>query len=85
MDFDRPHLVPAELIPRQLAFYTNGNDVETVIVNGKILMHNRNVLSVNEKEIVQMARQESQKAFARQDISRYLKMDNNFWRGWKYS
>ena len=84
VDFDRPHLVPGELIPRQLAFYTNGNDVETVIVNGRILMQNRHVLSVDEKEIVQMAREESQKAFERQDIAMYLKMDNNFWSGWKY-
>jgi 5-methylthioadenosine/S-adenosylhomocysteine deaminase len=84
VDFDRPHLAPSALIPRQLAFYTNGNDVETVIVNGKILMQQRNVLSVDEKEIVQMAREESQKAFDRQDISMYLTMDNQFWSGWKY-
>ena len=85
VDFDRPHLVPSELIPRQLAFYANGNDVETVVVNGKILMQKRNVLSVSEKEIVEMARQEAQDAFARTDISRHLEMDENFWTGWKYS
>lgn len=84
VDFNRPHLVPGESIPRLLAFYTNGNDVETVIVNGKILMKDHQVLSVNETDVVQMAREESQKAFKRQNISKYLQMDDNFWMGWKY-
>ncbi len=84
IDFNRPHLVPGELIPRMLVFYTNGNDVETVIVNGKIVMQDRQVLSVDEKEVIQSAREEAQKAFERQDISSYLEMDQDFWMNWKY-
>lgn len=84
VDFNRPHLVPSVSIPRLLAFYTNGNDVETVIVNGKILMQDRQVLSVNEKDVVQMARDEARMCFERQDISMYLKTDEKFWKGWTY-
>ena len=84
VDFNRPHLLPGELIPRLLAFYANGNDVESVIVDGKIVMQDRRVVSVDEKEVVQFAREEAQKAFERQEIRGYLEMDQDFWRSWKY-
>mgnify|MGYP003943375083 CR=1 FL=1 len=84
VDFDRPHLLPGKLIPRLLAFYANGNDVETVIVDGRILMQDRRVLSVDERAVVQFAREQAEKAFERQDIRDYLEMDEGFWRSWKY-
>lgn len=84
VDFNRPHLAPGELIPRMLAFYANGNDVETVIVDGKIVMQDRRVLWVDEKEVVQCAREEAQRAFERQDIGDYLQIDQDFWMNWKY-
>ena len=67
-----------------LAFFANGNDVESVIVNGKIVMQDRHILSVDEKEVIQCAREEAQKAFERQDIRGYLQMDQDFWTNWKY-
>jgi 5-methylthioadenosine/S-adenosylhomocysteine deaminase len=84
IDFNRPHLLPGELIPRLLAFYANGNDVESVIVDGKIVMQDHRVVSVDEKGVVQFAREEAQKAFERQEIRGYWEMDQDFWRSWKY-
>jgi 5-methylthioadenosine/S-adenosylhomocysteine deaminase len=84
VDFNRPHLVPGELVPRLLAFYANGNDVESVIVDGKIIMQDRRVISVDEGEVIQSAREEAQKAFERQEIRGYLGMDQDFWTSWKY-
>jgi cytosine/adenosine deaminase-related metal-dependent hydrolase len=84
VDFDRPHLLPGKLIPRLLAFYVNGNDVETVIGNGKILMQDRRVLSADQEEILEFARQQAQTAFERQDIRAYLETDKDFWMSWKY-
>jgi cytosine/adenosine deaminase-related metal-dependent hydrolase len=84
LDFNRPHLVPGESLPRLLAFYTNGNDVETVIVNGQIVMQDRRVLTVDENEVVEQAREEAQKAFERHPVGKYTRMDENFWTGWRY-
>jgi 5-methylthioadenosine/S-adenosylhomocysteine deaminase len=84
VDFNRPHLVPGVSIPHMLAFYANGNDVESVIVDGKIVMQDRQVRSVDEQEVVRFARKEAQKAFERHDIRDYLKMDQDFWTNWKY-
>src|SRR5690606_21073555 len=38
IDLDRPHLVPSDHLPNLVAYYVNGNDVDTTIVNGKVLM-----------------------------------------------
>lgn len=84
VDLARPHLTPSAFVPRLLAFYTNGNDVDTVIVDGKILMQGRRVASVDEAAVLEMAQEEAARAFERLDISAYLEMDGDFWRGWEY-
>ena len=84
VDLARPHLTPRVFVPRLLAFYTNGNDVDTVIVDGNILMQGRVVVSVDEAAILEMAQEEAARAFERLDISAYLETDDNFWHGWEY-
>ena len=84
IDLDRPHLVPNESVPRLLVFYTNGNDVDTVIVNGQTLMQNREVLSVDEQEIVMKAKQEAAQVFQRRDVSAYLQSGRRFWMSSRY-
>jgi cytosine/adenosine deaminase-related metal-dependent hydrolase len=84
VDLARPHLTPSVFVARLLAFYTNGNDVDTVIVDGKILMQGRQVMSVDEAAVLEMAQEEAARAFERLDISAYLEMDDKFWNGWEY-
>ncbi|MGQ9583846.1 MAG: amidohydrolase family protein [Anaerolineae bacterium] len=84
VDLGRPHLTPSVSVPRLLAFYVNGNDVDTVLVDGRVLMQDRAVRSVDEAAIVALAREEAAGAFARFDIEPYLRTDADFWRGWRY-
>jgi len=84
LDFQRPHLVPDSTVPRLLAFYVNGNDVDTVLVDGRILMQDRKVLTVDEGAIIEMARQEAERAFERFDVAPYLEMGPDFWLGWRH-
>lgn len=84
VDFNRPHLVPNTNIPRQLAFYTSGSDVDTVIINGQIIMLGRKVLTVDEEEVIAFAREEAARAFARQDLSHFTEMNAAFWQGSRY-
>ncbi len=37
IDFDKPHLTPMTFVPQLLTYYVNGNDVDTVLVDGKVL------------------------------------------------
>jgi cytosine/adenosine deaminase-related metal-dependent hydrolase len=84
VDFNKPHLTPITYVPHQLAYYVNGNDVDTTIVNGEILMKNSNVLSVDKDKVLDLAREEAQKAFELVDLSDYKPNDDEFWNGTRY-
>jgi 5-methylthioadenosine/S-adenosylhomocysteine deaminase len=57
LDLNRPHLVPLYNIYSQLVYSAGGSEVDSVIVNGKLIMENRTILTVNEKEIMDQARE----------------------------
>jgi cytosine/adenosine deaminase-related metal-dependent hydrolase len=84
VDLARPHLTPQTMIPWQLAFYANGNDVDTVLVGGKVLKQDGQVTAVDEPGIMAMAQEEADRAFERADIGPYLKTTENYWQGWHY-
>ena len=48
---NKTHLYPENDICSNLVYSANGADVDTVIVDGKILMKNRKLIDVNEKEV----------------------------------
>jgi cytosine/adenosine deaminase-related metal-dependent hydrolase len=84
IDLARPHLTPQTLLPWQLVYYATGHDVDTVIVEGKILKQAGKVTAVDEAAVLALAREQAARAFQRFDITPYLVMDENFWTGWRY-
>ena len=46
---DKTHLYPENDLCTNLVYSANGADVDTVIVDGKLLMQNRKLVSINEK------------------------------------
>ena len=52
IDFNRPHLRPVNNVISHLVYSASGNDVETTIVDGKILMLDREVLTLDEEKIL---------------------------------
>ena len=52
VDFNRPHLRPINSVISHLVYSANGNDVETTIVDGKILMLDGEVLTLDEEKIL---------------------------------
>jgi cytosine/adenosine deaminase-related metal-dependent hydrolase len=85
VDLNQPHLTPSVMIPRLLTHYVNGKDVETVLVDGRILMENREVKCADESKILAMARKEAEKSFELIDLAPYLIMGRNFWQGYRYA
>lgn len=55
IDLDRPHLTPLYNIYSQLVYSAGGSEVDTVIINGKLIMENRDILTVDEDEIISRA------------------------------
>ena len=52
IDLNKPHLCPVHNIYSLLAYSVNGADVETTIIDGNVVMENRNILNVNEQEVM---------------------------------
>ncbi len=55
VDADQPHMIPLYDPSSAIAWAANGNDVRDSIIDGKIVMENRIVLTMNEKEILDRA------------------------------
>ncbi|MBA4494309.1 amidohydrolase [Paenactinomyces guangxiensis] len=60
VNMNRPHLMPLHNIFSLLAYAVTGADVDTTIVNGRVLMKNRKLLTIDEdllfKEVLTRAR-----------------------------
>lgn len=55
VDMKTPHLTPYRNPVSHLVYSAEGSDVSTVICNGEILMREREVLSLDEVEVMEMA------------------------------
>jgi 5-methylthioadenosine/S-adenosylhomocysteine deaminase len=51
LDFNKPHLKPLHDINAHMVYSASSADVDTVIVNGKILMEKRKILTIDEERI----------------------------------
>lgn len=53
IDMRKPHLQPIHNLHSLLAYSANGADVDTTIVNGKVLMQGRQLLTIDEDELLE--------------------------------
>lgn len=51
IDLNQPQFIPANSILSGLVYSSNGSEVDTVIVDGKILMQNRRLTTIDETEV----------------------------------
>jgi 5-methylthioadenosine/S-adenosylhomocysteine deaminase len=55
--FDQPHLTPIYDVYSHITYSMRSSDIETVMINGKIIVENRNLLTADEAEILAKARE----------------------------
>jgi 5-methylthioadenosine/S-adenosylhomocysteine deaminase len=55
IDFSKPHLKPLHDVFASIVYSAHGSDVDTVIVDGKIMMKNRHVKTLDETSIIREA------------------------------
>ncbi len=79
IDMFKPHLVPANMPVHRVAYFANGNDVDTVIINGEVLMENRQVKTVNEAEVLKLAEKAIEDAIKRTNLQHLLTLPEGFW------
>ncbi len=84
VDMRKPHLYPMNMPVHRITYFANGNDVDTVVVNGKILMRNRQVPGIDESEILDLAQRATDKALERTGLRHMLEIPDGFWGQSKY-
>jgi 5-methylthioadenosine/S-adenosylhomocysteine deaminase len=55
VDTNGPHATPMYNVYSQLVYALKGSDVRTVVIDGKLVMEDRRMLTLNEKEILEKA------------------------------
>lgn len=84
LNLNQPHLVPKLMAPLRVAYEATGHDVSDVIVAGKVLMENRQVLTVDEQKVIDLAQREAEKMIRRAGIEDLLEPPEGFWEGVQY-
>jgi 5-methylthioadenosine/S-adenosylhomocysteine deaminase len=56
IDMNKPHLTPLYDEYSHLVYTVGGADVETVLINGKLVMKNRRLLTIDEEEVMRRVR-----------------------------
>jgi len=57
LSLNAPHAVPMYDLYAQIVYSLKSSDVQTVVIGGKVVMHDRQVLTLNESEILARARE----------------------------
>jgi 5-methylthioadenosine/S-adenosylhomocysteine deaminase len=55
VDLNKPHLAPLHNVVSSVVYSARAGDVDTTIVNGRVLMQGREVLSLDEEEVLERA------------------------------
>ena len=63
VDFEKPHLTPSFDLAAELTRYTYGSDVETVVIDGRIVMEDRIIKTLDEREILSKAREIGERVY----------------------
>jgi len=69
VDLAKIKFVPMQNIPANLVYQASAEDVETVIIDGTIVMKDRNLETVNEKEVIEKAQKSAEELFKRAGLA----------------
>lgn len=64
INLDQPHILPTSNLAHTLVESVNAGDVSDMIVNGKLLMQNREVLTMDEARVLARAKEVHEKVFS---------------------
>jgi cytosine/adenosine deaminase-related metal-dependent hydrolase len=75
ISFRNPHLIPAHNQISHLVYAATGSDVDTVIIDGRIVMKNRRVMTIDEENVIREADERGVKLLERAGITIKPKWD----------
>lgn len=79
IDWFKPRLMPMNMPVHRVVYFANGEDVATVLVDGRVLMRDRKVLSVDENAALSFAQREADLGFKRAGLENSTVLPEGFW------
>jgi len=75
VDGNRPHLRPLITAPRSnvvfnIVYYATGADVDTVVIDGQVVMQDRKVITIDEQEVLDRLQTHAQRLWERAEAPR---------------
>ena len=84
VDVHKPHLYPLWQEPLRMVYQASGHDVDSVIVEGRLLMERRSVSTVDETAVLADAQREAEKMLDRTGLHGSAALPERFWRSTHY-
>ena len=75
----RPHMYPLNMAVDRVAYFANGNDVATVLVDGEVLMEDHVVKTVIEDDVLDLAQGELEAALDRNGLRHLTEYTEGYW------
>jgi 5-methylthioadenosine/S-adenosylhomocysteine deaminase len=79
VDLRRPHLYPANMPLYRVVCFANGNDVDTVIVDGVVALEKGKAMLVDENAVLDAAQLETERMLERLGLQHLLATPSYFW------
>lgn len=80
VDLFKPHLMPLNMPVYRVTSFANGADVCTTIVNGRILMEDGKVVTVDEAEVMELAQVATDRMLERSGLRALIESPPNLWK-----
>lgn len=80
VDMRKPHLAPNNMPLTRLAHFANAADVDTVLVDGRIVMQGRKALTMDEADVLAEAEEELTRALERTGLGHLTDEPAELWR-----
>ncbi len=71
VDLDSPFMMPVHKVPSALVYNARASQVDTVIIDGQIVMRNKEITIIDEKAVLARVRAVSEKLFERAEKMKY--------------
>ena len=84
VDMRRPHLCPVNMEPYRLACFANGNDVDTVVIGGELVLRGGQPTRVDAERILDAAEREAEAMIDRIGAAGDLDLPPGFWSHARY-
>ncbi len=79
VDMAQPHLHPIDTVVHLIVYNANGHDVREVLVDGRLVMEDRKMLTIDEAETLDSAYAAYRRVLERAGVEVFTETPKNFW------